>query len=66
MLFKNELTYNFYPTTNILHPIFLLMYFLLFLTSVPTWNTPKPRNSFNCLRHDTTHLCPIFSVVNTT
>jgi hypothetical protein len=30
----NQLPYNFYPTTNILHLIFLLMNFLLFCTSV--------------------------------
>jgi len=28
-------TYNFYPTTNILHFIFLLAYFLLFLLVSP-------------------------------
>jgi hypothetical protein len=31
----NYLTYYFYPTTNILHLIFLLIYFLFFFTSVP-------------------------------
>jgi hypothetical protein len=36
-LFLNWLTYNFYSTTNIFHPIFLLMYILLFLSNVPLW-----------------------------
>jgi len=37
MLLLNKLTYNFYPTTNILHLTFLLMYFLfLKKSSVPS------------------------------
>ncbi len=32
----NKLTYIFYPTTNILHPIFLFTYFLLFLLVSPS------------------------------